>query len=685
MPRDAWAGTSQRDLLLSRWVQEHLARDGSTEGATPPLLLLGGRGTGKTTLLAHLKWLAQHTHTAALDMAQLDDGRRGTADVLAEIAFQLSAATPSFPALRLPTSGALALALAAETDPGNRARAVQQIRTALDEGRAEEESDALYLSILETAATVAGLPPLVMAAFPLVRGGKRLWGVSSGKRKLWRAVRGLGSVTPASPDEFLTGLNHGFQHGTSAQRAEAEEVLLRAFLDDLQRAYEDGEGQERTWRCLVLLDNAETPLGNAFLEALDAVRHARGAADPLVLVAAARKRPQLLVNREPGLVPHGAYLECWRTADDEGGAAVAPRRIGGRLDVAQLRPLDRDEVGEFSARVVHALPREAVHGIARPAAWLGRVLHELTRGQPLATAAALTALVSYGEQEPLVARVRGAFTPGSRHTIGQQVLDALLGDLSPAVRHVLPRAAAAVAPGQAVAANGLWGGGLYLHERVAELVRDDLRTEPALIDGEAAAVFPDVVRRLLLQELAQVHGDNPPLEPATWSGAYEVLRAAVSAPGGTGDAREEAYCRLAQGELAAATRYLYDAFQEVRDGTLDAAAWCRALSWVQRAPRRTLHTAVDAGPEYERLVAQAERTVPAEQLEIAKLLIAGQLTLHPQTDPYAGLWSDPLGDPTGQLHGVIVEQLERLRGQLRGFRQWQTFDDRMRLYRKEPW
>ncbi|NBE55998.1 hypothetical protein [Streptomyces boluensis] len=65
---------------------------------------------------------------------------------------------------------------------------------------------------------------------------------------------------------------------------------------------------------------------------------------------------------------------------------------------------------------------------------------------------------------------------------------------------------------------------------------------------------------------------------------------------------------------------------------------------------------------------------------------AGQALAEP--GPYADLWSDPLGGPTAGLHGVIVERLERLeplRGQLRGFRRWQTLDDRMRLSRKEPW
>ncbi|MDQ8707027.1 hypothetical protein RCO28_31815 [Streptomyces sp. LHD-70] len=684
MAQDAWAGTSQRDVLVARWVQERLAaQDLDAPGARHPLLLLGGRGSGKSTLLAHLKWLGQHTHTAHLDLAQLDDGQRGTADVLTEVAFQLSAATPSFPGLRLPASGVLALALAVETDPGNRARAVQQIRTALDEGRAEEEeSGALLTTLLETAASMAGLPPLALAGLHLVRGGRKVWGMTRAKQRLRRAINRLGAP-PASPEEFLVSLNHGFRHGTSAQRAEAEDVMMRAFLADLERAYADGDGGERTLRCLVLLDDADNTLGDTFLEALDAARQARRTPDPLVVVAAARSRPQVLENREPGLVPHGAYLECWRGADDPEGAVFVPRRIGGRLDVAQLRPLDRDEVGEFAQRVVKTLPRVAVHGISRPGAWLGRVLYELTGGQPLATATALTSLATTFEpDEPVLHRIRQVFAADGRHTVAGPVLGQLLGEPSAADRRALPRAAASVSPGQAVAADVLWGSSTNLRERVAEAARDDLRTETALVDGEHVAVLPRVVRRLLLHELAREEGDE---RTRTWPWTYQALRLAAAGPEGTGALRDLAYCRLAEDDVPGATRLLHDAFQEVRAGTREAEDWCRALSWVQRAPRRGLHTAADAGSEYERRCAEVEPGLPEEQHPVARLLIAGQLTLHPTADPYAELWSDPLGDPLAELHGVIVEQLERLRGQLRAFRQWQTLDDRMRLYRKEPW
>ncbi|MDI3388327.1 hypothetical protein QIS99_19265 [Streptomyces sp. B-S-A8] len=687
MAQDAWAGMSQRDGQLARWVQDQLAVPewgGAEAEARRPLLLLGGRGTGKSSLLAHLKWLGQHTHTAHLDLAQFDTGQRGTADVVTELVFQLGAATPSFPELRLPASAALALALAVETDPANRVRAVRQIRAALDAGRAEEESGALLMALVESAATIAGLPALAMAVLPMLRGGRTAWARARHQRRLRQVEHRLGRGEAASPEEFLVSLNHGFRHGTAANRAEAEEVLLRAFLADLHRTYADADGGHRPLGCLVLLDDIDNDLGDAFLEAVDAARQARGEPDPLVIVATARSRPPFLENREPGLVPHGAYLACWRAADGEEGPAFVPRRIGGRVDVAQLRPLDRDEVTDFAQRVVANLPRPAVRGISRPAAWLGRILYELTGGQPLATAAALTSLATTFETDvPVGERLRHVFTSGGRHTIAGQVLPRLLGDPTPADRLALRCAAAPVEPGRAVAAEGLWRGSGHLRERVAEAARDDLRTEAVRVDDEPLAVLPRVVRRLLLHELAQEEGGG---STRTWAWTYETLRlAAAVTESGTGDFREAAYCRLAEGDVVAATGLLHGAFQEVRSGALDAETWCRALSWVQRAPRRRLYDLADPGQEYERRCAEAEPELSEEQRPVARLLIAGQLTLHPRTDPYADLWSDPLGDPTAELRGVIVEQLERLRGELRGFRQWQTLDDRMRLYRKEPW
>lgn len=675
MSSGVWAEVSQRDLLVDTWFSEQLVHGHGQDHARGLLVLLAGRGGGKSSLLAHLEQRAAHTYVAHMDCDQLTDGVRGVVDMLAQIAFQLSAEVEAFPPLQLPSYATLRLALAMETSPTDRETALRDMSAALDDGQGQERSIDLYVSLAEKLGSAAGLPAMGLAALPLLSDGLKVWQRRRVRRTLERHVE-----APASPEDFLVGLSHGFQHGDDRQRQRAQDVLTRAFLDDLRRAYTtEKDSGKRTLRALVLLDNADDARGQDFLEALHTARRGMGAGtDPLLVVAAARSRLRLM---EPSDRPSGDFLRCWQRRPEGHGDhgeydgeyfVPLPSRSGDPLLVAQLRPLNRSEVSEQCRSVAGRLPE--VPGVRRVEEWLGRVVHDLTGGHPYATASVLRALLRFDDQVPVESRLRRIVCPGTPLSVVDDVYERLFGDLPASVGSRLRRVAASAVSDRALAADGLWGRGTYLRDQVAALIRDDLRFDVARIDARDVMIMPHLARRHLLQELAD---NDAEAEAGTWAGAHRTLR-------DTAQGRDAAYHQLALGDVPAATGFLHELLEQVREGHAETETWCRALSWVQRAPHPRLHHPGDAVQEYHHTAARAADHIAEERMPIARLLIAGQLTLHPAADPYDRLWSDPLWDPTAKLRGEIAEQLSHLRDRL-PYQRGLPLRDRIESYEKEPW
>ncbi|MDI3421586.1 hypothetical protein [Streptomyces luteolus] len=677
MAYEEWAGASGRDLVLDDWFTRQLVAASGSRHGRDVHVLLGGPGSGKSSLLAAWEERAANTYVAHIDCAGLPDSVQGPVDVLARVVFQLSAEVPGLPPMQLPAYAALRLALAVRTDQADRDAALAELSTALDEGRGREQSLDLFLSLAEKLGSLAGMPAWGLAALPFLSEGMRRLQEHRVRRALARHVG-----APASPEDFLVGLSHGLQHGDDRQRRRAQEVLLRAFLDDLRRAYDSAKGHElRTLRCLLLLDNADDERGQAFLDTLRTAR--RGGpedGDPLLVLAAARSRPRLV---EPLDVPAGRLLTCWssyavRTPDPYAEAdeeRFEPLDVRGRphVRVAQLRPLTRAEVAEQCRPLLAHLPDPA--GVRRPADWLARIVHDLTGGQPFATAAVLRQLRCIDDELPVVTRLRRIFTLAPhRPSVAEEAYERLFGGVPAAVRARLPRVAAAAVPVQALAADALWGRGNHLLYQVTELIGDELRFDVVELDGGDVLTVPPIARRHLLQHLAR---SEDSAEAGTWTGAHRRLRDAQRG-------RDAAYHHLALGDVPAATRFLHGLLQDVKEGGADMAEWCRALSWVQRAPHPRLAAPDDGTQEYEAAVERLGTRVPAEQLPVARLLIAGQLTVHPPTDPYASLWSDPLWDPTARLRTEIAVHLQQLSEDvphLRGL----PLHERVQSYDKEPW
>lgn len=656
----AGAAVSQRDLLVDKWFTRELHRVRDPQEACGLLVLFGGRGSGKSSLLGRLERRAQNTYLARLDCEQLRADVQGPVDVLARIAFQLGAEPTTMPRLQFPAYAALRLALAVQTDPADREAALRQMSTALEAGRGQDGSVDLFVSLVEKAGTAAGVPALALSALPFLAELFKDWQLRRIRRTLQRQV---GADGPAV--DFLVGVTHGFQFGDSVQRRRAEGVLTRAFLDDLRRAYTtERHWEQRGLRCLVLLDNVDDQRGQDFLETLTNARTQGTAADPLFVVATARTRPSSLEAMAP---VGGDLLRCWQQAPEplQELFVPLPARTGSRGRVAQLRMLSRAEVRERCEPLAEALPE--VPGVLRVADWLGRVLHEATGGHPFAVAAALRALRDFGADEPVEKRLREIFAPQGPHAVVEAAYGRHFGDVRSGVDDRLRRVAAAAVPLQALSAERLLGS-VYLIDQVMDLLGDDLRGDVARIDDRSVRVLPVLARRRLLLRLAQ---DNK------WDEAHSALRASLQE-------RDAAYHDLALGDVPAATRFLHDLFQQVRSGEAELDDWFRALSWIQRAPHPRLRTPGDAEEEYDATVARVAGELPEDQLPMARLLIAGQLTVHPPEDPYDGLWCDPLWDPTAQLHGEIIEQLGHLRGLL-PYQRGLPLGSRIQSYEKEPW
>ncbi|OEU92335.1 hypothetical protein AN216_24755 [Streptomyces oceani] len=680
------AGRSERDRAVAEFVHSQLLRARGESARLPSVLLLGPRGSGKSTLLGHIRTLAQATPLGYLDLAEQGHAGAQPLNVLTELVFDLNEKKQHFPRISFPTCGLLLTAVSTGLDLSSRERAVRQLREALDTSGTQraQRIQGVLEGLAEGAAALVGAPNWAVAPALRLLPTWGSWGSLRTRRRLARVRRQYGSQPTG---DFVVTLNRDYNRLEDGERERAEEVLFDAFLTDLMAAYAgQGADRRRTTNSLLLLDNADSPLGGRFLQQLLRARTKAGLADPLVVLATAAGRPEELIRREPGGTPApGTYLSCW-----DAPHRFQPVEVDEALHVGQLRDLRREEVNRHAEATLRALPRDSVKPETDDwTQWLGWIVHELTRGQPAATAAVLSDLRTQPADRPWDERLRQLF---STDLVGG-LLDRLLPLVtSSELRAMMRRAAVATHLGQAGAARELWQGvSEALSREFAEFSGDPLRTmQLAADDGGLNGVHETlhpVLRFLLLRELSMEDTDGNAWDIAHTAlnlrAAARIERDAEAEPWGT------AYHDLASGHLQAAATYLDGRFDQV-----SGAQWCLELCRLRRSPVRTPGGALPGPPrsqfeELVRFLADPQHPRDRRMKAITRLLAASWISPEPRDDPAAGQVTDPyrnpLGDPYAELYPEIREEYLTLRGMVDDEADRHVFLRRAEQYRRRPW
>ncbi|WP_346095127.1 SAV_2336 N-terminal domain-related protein, partial [Streptomyces olivaceiscleroticus] len=647
------------ERLLKAAVLESLDRGPHAHSELPSYLFLGPPGGGKTTLLRQLAARAQELSAplAWLDLDGPDGPYASVTELALEAARQLHLPVPRHPALTFPSFTGLLIAFALAPAPRSVRELGEAARGALGRFPLGDVTGTVRRGLQHGLDTLGDdrPPPGIGTLLPLL-GEPRLR-----LRSLERALAGVARRSTGTHHDLLRFLRRQLAD-RPGDAAVVDEVLLRALLSDLRTAY---RASDRAVHSLLLLDNADCPVGERFLQALAEARALDSgttpAWDPLLAVATAGTVPRQVDPEQLAGSDLRYQLTHWRLTHRQ------ETRTADDLVVAQLAGATLQEVTELAAETLdgtRGLPRPPV---VRPAAWLGRIVHDLTRGHPGAVAALLDALPLFPEDTDWAYRLRRLLTPAGQRPDGDgwdlagDLLDTLLRDVPPEVRELLPRVAAAVDLDHAFTAWGLWGdAGTGTQGALAHFRSHGLLTPPVQ-DSQSDQLHP-LLRHLLLRDLA----GRPETAGFTWWHAHDALRLRAR---DHGQGAVAAYHALALGDLPAAAAFLGRLFER----TTDPAARNEAFHLVRHAPVRDYVLFSEDSPvrRYHRLVRPLAPSDPTAAM--ARALGAAWLGPEPARFP-AGSgtpggrpgalpghpYFDPLTDPYGTLLPALRHALTAL-------------------------
>ncbi|WP_374986397.1 hypothetical protein [Streptomyces fradiae] len=446
-------------------------------GDDPPVTVFtGGRGMGKTALLKQIRNAYRRgTPLALLDCSRVEapaehgPGWSPVTGALAELAVQLSprvlSARPvEFPRLALGLAAVTSISWSQEDDERAR-RDLQRLGPVLatvDESRGTAGTwvgkvlAKLAAQVADGAAPMAGL--LAEATVETVL--EDVFGRSQRRSEAWYgAYRSAGGNGKLGLRQLAVDFSQG-----GPRRSDAEDFLVGALVEDLRRAYVGLTRRgTRRGRPLILLDNAQLPLGRRLIEPVLRDR-ADGRRDQVVVIAASRDRGHQGLRRATRLrLPEVAHrAPCPRGTDITSGILAVELTP---LSAAQTRSLfDRyDPAG----RTPPALPG----GVQR-----------LTGGRPVGVAL----LARAAGEAP--AGVRDDLTPGALLDLAVEVredapavpvAETLLAELVPELR---PEEAAALTVLAAA----------HDEESARALARTRLRA--ASLEGDVALRLRDALR-----------------------------------------------------------------------------------------------------------------------------------------------------------------------------------------------
>lgn len=540
----------------------------------PVLVVAGSRGSGKTTLLTELAArLAQNVPCARLD---LESSRHASpAQVFSALGFQLNRWCRGYGSLRFPRLAAVQVAIALPLDGGDRPAARRQVLLALEQRRRLDT----VAQILETAAgdalAAAQLPAEVPAGLLTRLAGALVHGASSwrwsrpivlGRYLSWFSHQDRGQSADREQEAALDALVDANSWAADPENEDAQDLLDQllcgAFLADLRAEFGTRRGEEWSLNCVVLLDNADTPLGRRFLDRLTEAR-STGAPDPLTVLATSRgELLDLLDEDQIATVDPGGRTQQEIEREVQRCLAGRPRWLS-----SQLPDLTEPEIRDLLADGDHRAADDR-----RTA----QTIHRFTGGHPAAARLLVDALHANAKDRPTVAELLTRQEPHGlqrpqRLCVADRMLHGLLQDHPGELDFPALTAADDLVT---CAAARTENDGLWLAGQKAFRTRD--RTSLAGI--RAAKLWSgsgNLLRRLLLHRLARRSADHK----ADWPTVFEALRR--HAPPGSAAAR---HYLLAAGELSAVV-----AAETKRLAEVDTVQWLAELREVTQAPNRLPH------------------------------------------------------------------------------------------------
>lgn len=377
------------------------------------------------------------------------------------------------------------------------------------------------------------------------------------------------------------------------------ELLWEAFLADLRDNFQNSRHAfEMTLNCVVLLDGADTPLGQELVNGLVDARKSRlvlgrSSADPMTAVATSRGE---LLTGVRGVVDFSGSQSDQELSYDERDEPhwwcrytlrdLTERETG--VMVSALPPNTNGNVDLISEHQVTSM----VCGFAggHPASTAGLV--EAMRDRPLQHGDTLLALLD----RPAPGR------DPDRKLLGDRLREQLLGEFTEDTYADLVTCAAARTKQHAslLAARGdLLVGGI-----------GSLREITPVLWPASGGAGPVVLRRLLLRELAERTGD----EAADWAKVVDWFRARCAQDG---DEEGALHYAMAADDVASACDGLRH-----RLATDDPAEWVRLLHSMTSVPRRPSDP--DVSP-----MDQLRAAIDSRSPRLARLVVARWIAFDP--------------------------------------------------------